>query len=412
MRNITAMTNGMNNPFASLRHKNFRYYWIGMCVSVIGTWMQNIAQPWLAYTLTESPFLLSLVSAMQFVPILLFSLFAGVIIDRLPKKMLLFITQGASLVITLALAVLTYMQVVQYWHILILSFLLGIVNSLDMPLRQSFISELVEKEHLMNAIALNSTMFNLARIIGPALAGLVMGYMGIAACFLINSISFAAVLISLFFIKTKPFVKKVKSELKIIAEIKDGLAHIYCNKEIFKKIIITTIVATFALNYTVLAPVFSNVVLDRGEQGFGLLMSFMGVGSFLGALTVAATCKNGPRKYVIVLYPVFAAVFHIFVGFTSSFLLAGVFMAACGFFFVAFLSTINTSLQLYTREEYRGRVMSVYTIVLQGTTPIGNLFAGAVTDAFGPGLGFIACGAAVLIFLIPVYLFSSARKNV
>lgn len=381
-----------------------------MCVSVIGTWMQNIAQPWLAYTLTDSPFLLSLVSAMQFVPFLIFSLFSGVIIDRFPKKTLLFVTQGASLVITLILAILTLTGVVQYWHILILSFVLGIVNSLDMPLRQSFISQLVDKENLMNAIALNSSMFNLARIIGPALAGLVMGYMGIAACFLINSVSFAAVLISLFFIKPKPFVRKPKTGVKIMAEIKDGLSYVYRNKDIYRKIIIVTITALFAMNYTVIAPVFSEVVLNQGETGFGLLMSFMGAGSLIGALVVAAQCKDGPKKYVIYLFPLFAGAFQIFAGLSASFFLTGLFLAASGYFFVSFLSTINTSLQLFTSEDYRGRVMSVYTLVMQGTTPMGNLYAGAITDSFGPGMGFIACGAAIIVLLLPV-LFRSAVKR-
>ena len=194
--------NRFNNPFTALKHKNFRYYWIGMCVSLIGTWMQNIAQPWLAYTLTNSPFLLSLIGIVQFTPMLIFSLFAGVIIDKFSKKKILLFTQTASLVITLVLAILVWTGKIQYWHILIMATMLGIVNTIDMPSRQSIIIELVGKEDLMNAIALNSMVFNLARIVGPAIAGIVMGYAGIAVCFFANSISFAAVVVGLFFIKT------------------------------------------------------------------------------------------------------------------------------------------------------------------------------------------------------------------
>ena len=402
----------MSNPFVSLKIKNFRYYWIGMCISLIGTWMQNIAQPWLAYTLTNSPFLLGLVSAMQFVPVLMFSLFAGVIIDRFSKKTMLFITQGTSLLITLVLAILTYMGVVQYWHILIMSFLLGVVNALDMPLRQAFIIDMVDKEHLMNAIALNSSMFNLARALGPAFAGLVMGWLGIAPCFLINSISFGAVLISLFFIKTKPHEKKADTEIKIMRDIKDGLVFVWRDKDMLKRLLLTAIGATFLLNYTVLAPVFSKLVLHEGEEGFGIVMAFLGIGALIGALTVAAKSKGGPKKYIIVLYPFFAAVFLVFEGFTHSLWLSGFFVAISGFFYIAFLSTINTSLQFSTTQEYRGRVMSVYTIVLQGTAPIGNLFAGALADSYGPGIGYIVCGLAALLLLFPVHIISAMKRKI
>ena len=175
-----------------------------MCISLIGTWMQNVAQPWLAYTLTKSAFLLGLVGALQFLPVLLFSLFAGVLVDKFSKKKILFFTQSASLVVTLILAILDFSGRIQYWHILVLAAALGLVNTLDMPARQSFVIQLVGKEDLMNAIALNSTMFNFARVVGPAIAGLVMGYYGVGMCFLANSISFAAVVISLFFIHPLP----------------------------------------------------------------------------------------------------------------------------------------------------------------------------------------------------------------
>ena len=405
-----SLAKGMNNPFATLKLRNFRYYWIGMGISVIGTWMQNIAQPWLAYTLTDSPFLLGLVSAMQFVPILLFSLFAGVIIDRFPKKRLLFMTQSLSLVVTLMLAVLTYLKIVQYWHILILSFLLGLVNALDMPLRNTFIIELVDKEHLMNAVALNSSMFNLARVIGPALAGVVMGYLGIATCFLINSISFAAVLISLFFIKTNPQEIKPRTDEKVWTNVKKGLSYIYKDKEMYRNFLVLAVVATFAMNFNVIVPVFAKTVLKQGEQSFGLLMSFMGAGSLLGALTVAAKSKQGPSRYVIVIFPLVAAAFHIFIGLTDTFLLAGLFLAVCGYFFVSFLSTVNTFLQLRSPQEFRGRILSVYTVVVAGSTPIGNLYAGAISDAYGAGWGFMACGAVILILLAPMYIYSALKR--
>lgn len=241
-----------------------------MCVSTIGTWMQNTAQPWLAYKLTDSPLLLSLIGVAQFTPMLLFSLFAGVVIDRLPKKKILIFTQSASLLVTLILAVLAWTGAVRYWHILLLSLLLGFVNTLDMPTRQSFIVELVGKEDRMNAIALNSTVFNLARIVGPAVAGILMGYFGIAACFFANSVSFAAVLVSLFFIQPLPITAEHgNSGGGVIANIADGLKYIYRSDVLFSTLMVMAVVGTFAPNFSVLVPVFATKILGQGEAGYG-----------------------------------------------------------------------------------------------------------------------------------------------
>ena len=252
-----------NNPFSALRHKNFRYYWIGMCISLIGTWMQNIAQPWLAYTLTKSPFLLSLIGTLQFTPMLLFSLFAGVFIDKFSKKKILIFTQSASLVITFILALLVWTNNIQYWQIVVMATALGLVNVLDMPTRQAFVIELVGREDLMNAVALNSSVFNIARIIGPALAGILMGYAGISVCFFINSISFAAVVISLIVIKPIEMHNGLKKSSKILTDIKDGLKYIYKNELLFNTILVMTIVGTFVMNFNVLVPVFAKEVLKQ-----------------------------------------------------------------------------------------------------------------------------------------------------
>jgi MFS family permease len=265
----------ISNPFHALKHKSFRYYWLGMCVSMTGTWMQNVAQPWLAYELTNSPFLLSLIGAMQFTPVLLFSLFAGVLVDKFPKKNLLIFTQSSSLVITLILAILVFTGRIQYWHLLITATSLGLVNTIDMPTRQSFIIELVGPEDLMNGIALNSAIFNVARIIGPALGGIIMGYWGVAICFLANSISYGAVLISLVFIK--PIVPEKAPEIKehVIKKIKGGLQYIFSRDVLFITLLILAVVATFAMNFNVLVPVFTIEVLHLKETGFGFLMSMM-----------------------------------------------------------------------------------------------------------------------------------------
>lgn len=398
-----------NNPFAALKHKNFRYYWIGMCVSLVGTWMQNIAQPWLAYTLTKSPFLLSLIGTLQFTPMLLFSLFAGVIIDKFPKKHILIFTQSASLVITLMLALLVWTDKIQYWHILIMATLLGIINTLDMPARHSFVIELVGKEDLMNAIALNSSVFNLARIIGPALAGVVMGYASIAICFFANAISFAAVVISLCFIKPLSIQKREKTDARIWTDIKDGLNYIKNNNILVNIIIVVAVVGTFAMNFSVLVPVFTTEILKQNETGFGFLMSFMGIGSFLGAMYIATMSKTGPKKFILYIVPLILGALLIVTGLTNNYLLTGLCLAVTGFFFVSFSSSANTTMQLKATDEFRGRVMSVYTLVFAGTTPLGNLYAGWITDHYDARIGFIACGGVILLLLLILYAFKARQ---
>lgn len=401
----------LNNPFIALRHKNFKIYWLGMCVSLIGTWMQNIAQPWLAYSLTQSPLLLSLVGIMQFLPMMLFSLFAGIIIDRYPAKRILLVTQSASLVVTLFLAMLVWSGQVQYWHILIASTALGVINTFDMPTRQSFVIELVGRQDLLNAIALNSSVFNIARILGPALAGVIMSTAGIAWCFYINSFSFAAVIVSLLFIKPDTVQKIKKTGEKMGQSIKDGLKYILHDKLLLKTMVVVLIVATFAMNFNVLVPVFSDVVLHQQESGFGFLMSFMGIGSFLGAMFVAIKSGKGPGGFVLKYFPVFIAAMLVLVGFTNSYYMTAFGLAASGFFFVAYSSSANSALQLHTKNEYRGRVMSVYTLVFGGSTPIGNLYAGLFAEHAGPSAGFIACGVMIAALLALALVFIKLRNK-
>jgi MFS family permease len=383
-----------------------------MCVSTTGTWMQNIAQPWLAYKLTNSPFLLSLIGALQFMPVLLFSLFAGALIDKLPKKKILIFTQSASLIITLILALLVFSGKIRYWHIIVAATALGFVNTFDMPSRQSFVVELVGKEDLMNGIALNSMVFNFSRILGPAIAGIVMGYAGIAACFFANSISFGAVLISLFFIKPMPVKIVPKKDENIIFNIIEGLKYIRRHEVLFATLLVMAVVGTFAPNFSVLVPVFATKILHQNETGFGFLMSFMGVGSFVGAMLIATLSKSGPKKFVLYIVPLIVGAFLIIVGYTNVYLLTAVALAITGFFFVMFSSSANSAMQLNTESEYRGRVMSVYSLVFAGSTPFGNLYAGAITDRFNARIGFAACGAIIIVLMVPIYIYLVKKSRI
>ena len=401
----------VSNPFAVLRHRNFRYYWIGMAVSTTGTWMQNAAQPWLAFKLTDSAFLLSLVSALQFTPTLLFSLFAGVLIDKFRKKNILIITQCAALVITLTLAILVASGHIAYWHLIISSALIGIVNTFDAPTRQSFVIELVGREDLAGGIALNSAQFNLARILGPALAGFIMAAWNISVCFFINAVSFGAVLVSLFFIKTvAPPMKTVKID-NIFRNIGDGLKFVFGKPVLMMPVLFLIIAAMFAMNQNVLIPVLAENVLHQSETGYGLLMSMSGIGALAGALTMATISRGGIKNAFVFVFPLIVGVLVAAVGFTSIYVFSAVALAAMSFVFMIFLASVNTTLQLNVTDEYRGRVMSIYSLVMAGTTPLGNLFAGGVAESFGARAAFVACGAVVVAALVPLY-FLQKKKGV
>jgi MFS family permease len=399
----------VGNPFAALGHRSFRYYWVGMTISTIGTWMQNTAQPWLAYKLTDSPFLLGLVSALQFTPVLLFSLFAGVLIDRFKKKNLLYITQAASMLITLFLAILDSTGRIQYWHLIVTSTLIGFVNTVDMPARQSFIIELVGKEDLTNGIALNSASFNLARIVGPALAGLIMAQWGTASCFFINAFSFGAVIVGLVFVKPLHIRKESMNNQGIFANIGAGLKFIFSREVLFMPLVFLAVGATFAMNFNVLIPVFSDKVLHLSETGFGLLMSMAGVGALTGALTMATLSKGGIKKAFLFVFPMIAGALIIGIGLTSHAVLTGVAFAVTSFFYMIFMASVNSTMQLNATNEYRGRVMSVYTLVVAGSTPLGNLFAGAIAERFSVRAAFIACGAVILVLLLPLYVYRKRK---
>lgn len=403
---------GLNNPFISLKHKNYLYYFCGMCVSTIGTWMQNTAQPWLAYSLTKSALLLSVVSALQFVPAMLFSLFAGVLIDRLPKKKMLVLTQSLSLVITFAVWVLVASGRIQYWHLLVSASLMGLVNTLDMPLRQALVVELVGHDDLVNAIALNSLTFNAARLLGPSIAGLVMGSLGVSACFLINSISFGAVLFSLIFIHPVPCTRPEDcGGMGVMESIKEGLRYIVKNEQLFVTMLFIAVVSIFAFNFGVSVPVFATQVLGLAETGYGFLMSAVGAGAFLGALLVASMSKSGPRRFVLSVFPAISGVVLIVVGYMNGFVSTSLALALGGFLCVTYLSMANSNIQIHTEDRFRGRVMSVYSLIVAGSSPIGNLFVGAADNWFGARMGFIACGAAILVLIVPIYLFIGTRRD-
>lgn len=375
---------------AALGHRNYRLFWFGQLISLQGTWMQNLAQGWLVLQMTNSPFLLGVVTAVQFAPLLLFSLVAGVAADRVPKRKLLLATQSGSALTAFTLGILTLTGKVQYWHVLTLAALLGTINSFDTPTRQSFIVELVGKKDLMNAIALNSTAFNAARVIGPAIAGLAIGKLGIAPCFLLNAASFLAVIAGLAAIRGDDNARDRSQEEAVWKKIGEGLRFIRKTPVIKRTITLTGILSVFVMNFNVLVPILARDTLGQQAEGYGYLMSATGIGSFIGAVSLAFISSRGPRRKLLTAGALGLCLFQLLLAVNRSYSLALVLLALTGWSMITYVASANTTLQLNSPDHLRGRVMSVYTMVFLGMTPLGSLFSGALSQVGGAPLGFAA----------------------
>ena len=396
--------------FTSLRHKNFRYFWSGQCISLLGTWTQRTAEAWLVYNITKSPFLLGLLGVFQFGPMLLFSLFAGVLVDRFPKRKLLIFTQTIFMLHSLVLFFLVWTGTVRYWHIIILALFFGFAQTLDMPARQSFFVELVGKKCLMNAISLNSTIVNLAKIVGPSFAGVVMVKFGITACFFVNSVSFIPVIYGLYKITISGSgVHKVNGS--VIKEIKEGITYILSNDSLIFTCIIMLIVCTFSANSEVIIPVFTSSVLHGGAKEYTFLLSALGLGAFIGAIFMAARSKRGVKSYILIGDAIFVSIAQILNYFFKQYYVLTLLIMSIGFFYLTFLNMSNATLQVNSTNEFRGRVMSVYSLFNAGTTPIGNSFSGAVMEYLGNDMGYLMCGLFTLIPTIVLLIYWKARKR-
>ena len=402
----------LGGSIRALKHRDFLLFFTGQGISLIGTWMQNIAQPWLVLTLTNSPFLLGLVVTFQTLPQMIFSLFVGPIVDRFSKKKILIFTQTSFTILAAILGVLTVSSKVEYWHVLVIALLFGFLNTIDMPTRQAYMVELVGKEDLMNGIALNSSIFNLARIIGPAIGGILIGLVGIGACFFLNAISYLAVIIQLIKISTidsHTYANKRLSGLFI--DVAEGIKYVL-SKEIIKiTLVLFSILSIFGMNFSVLVPVFAQNLLKLNSKGFGMLMTAMGVGSLIGAIFMTLSSSNKPRLTTIIISAIGFSIGEVFMLLARNFYLTFVLLMLVGFFMILFTSLSNTTLQLESEDNIRGRVMSVYSFVFVGVVPIGSLYAGSLSGKLGANLTFGISGLIGLIgTLIIGYILHKKRK--
>jgi MFS family permease len=385
--------------FSSLRIRNYRLFASGQVISNTGTWMQRIAQDWLVLTLTGSASAVGITIALQFLPMLLFGLYGGVLADRLPKRRLLLATQTAMGLTGLALAVLTLSGHVQVWHVYFTAFLLGLVTVVDNPARQSFVAEMVGPDQLANAVSLNSANFQSARLVGPAVAGVLITAVGSGYAFLFNGLSFIAPIAGLLMMRPGE-LHKVERAPRGKGQLREGLKYVAGRPELIWPIILVGFIGTFGFNFPIWLSAFVDDVYHSGASTYGLLNTLMAAGSLAGALLAAR--RGTSRLRVLVGAAVLFGVLEIVTAFAPSFWIFAALLVPIGMFGLTVNVTANSSVQMATDPLMRGRVMSLFMMVFTGGTPVGAPIVGWITDAYGPRIGFAAGGAVALAAAIGV----------
>jgi MFS family permease len=381
----------------SFNYRNYRLFFSGQLVSLTGTWIQIVAMSWLVYRLTDSAFMLGLVTFLSQVPSFFLSPFAGVYIDRWNKHRILVITQTIAMLQAFTLAVLTLTGFIQVWHIMLLSIILGLTNAFDMPVRHAFVVEIIEdRKDLGNAIALNSSLVNITRLIGPAVAGIIIAKFGEGICFMVNGITFVAVIIALLFMR----IKRIETTIvrrHIFSELKDGFKYSFGFPPIRDMLILLAVLSFAIMQYTVLMPVFAKDILNGGSDTLGYLMASTGIGALIGGIYLASRKSVlGLGKIMAISSFVFGVAIIIF-SFSKNFILSMVILLLAGIGFIAIIAASNTIVQTITDDDKRGRVMSFYTMAFMGMAPFGSLVAGAMADRIGGPLTIMISGIISLI---------------
>jgi len=389
--------------FSSLKVRNFRIYWFGMFISLVGTWIQAVAQSWLVFELTNSAFLLGFVGFLSSIPVFLLSLFGGVLADRMNKRNILIATQTAFMLLAFLLAVLTQMKLITARQIMLMALLNGVIMAFDAPSRQAVIIELVGREHLFNAIVLNSVAFNSSRIIGPALAAVFVATIGMSGCFYLNGISFLAVIIALFLIKLNNGKAGGKNN-RTLQDLKDGLIFIKNNRLILLLLTNVSIMSLFGVSYIILMPIFANEILKVGVRGMGFLMSGAGVGALIGALSLARLGDFQHKGKFLILCSMVFSISLVLFSLSKIYLLSTIALIFVGGSSVSAIALINTLLQTKVPDDFRGRVMSVFLLTFAGILPFGNLIAGSLAHGLGVSIAVMISGIICAAFLLVINL--------
>ena len=392
----------LDRTFAALKYRNYRLWFVGQLSSLVGTWMQSTAQGFLVFQLTNSPVYLGLVGFVSGVPSWIFMLYGGVVADRMPRRTLLVITQTSMMILAFILAALTFAGLVQPWHIVVLAFLLGVANAFDAPARQSFVLEMVEREDLGNAIALNATMFQSATVVGPAVAGITYALFGPAWCFTINGVSFIAVIAALLLMRIKPMVTRARVT-SAWQDLKEGLRYILADPTIRTIIALVSVTSIFGLGYSTLFPDWAVIVLGGDATTNGWLQSARGAGSLIGALMIASLGHFKFKGKLLttgsLVFPLAIILFSLIHTLTLSLLS----LLIVGWGFMVLFNTANILVQTHVDDEFRGRVMGVYSLAFGGLMPVGALIAGAAADRVGAPATLIAGAVVTLGFALWVW---------
>ncbi len=396
--------------FAAMKHRNFQLYFGGQLVSVAGTWMQIIAQGWVVYQLNHSELTLGIVGFASAIPALLISPWGGVVVDRVPKRSLLVITQASAMLLAFILAALSFAGVVQVWHVVLLAAGLGVVNAFDGPARQAFVVEMVGHEDMTNAIAMNSMMFNGARVIGPAIGGLLLATVGASWCFLFNGLSFLAVIAGLLAMRLPPHQapQRLTSPWHLLTS---GLKYVYAHSELFALLLLALIFSVFGISYSTLLPAFVDQMLHRGAASFGALNAASGLGAVTGALAVAQFGDRGLRGRWLVAANIAFPLFLFAFAYNTSYPLALLLSYGLGVGFMLQFTLINILLQTHVADDMRGRVLSLYTITFFGFAPFGNLAMGTLAEGWGLSLTIgLSAVVAVVLALVVIWAVPRVRQ--
>ena len=379
-----AGASAFESTFRALRNRNYRLFYFGQTISLCGTWMQTIGQAWLVLQITNSKVALGTVTMLQFLPITIFVLFAGVIADRVPKRNFIVCTQTLAMTQAFILTALVWSGHVQLWHVYVLAMVLGLANAFEQPTRQAFVVDMVGKDDLMNAVALNSGMFNAARLIGPAIGGFIIASVGVKMAFLLNGISFIPVIAGLMMMRTSDLYaqnRRISPPANAFAELREGLAYAFRTPPAFLIVILVAFIGTFGYNFTVMLPLLDHYVLHRGATGLGWMTSAVGLGALISALSLASRTRV-PRSTLFGGALAFSLMLGA-VAISSWFLLTMLFLLMLGLASTVFGSTANTSMQLAAPDHLRGRVMGLYMLLFAGSTPIGGFLTGFMADRLG-----------------------------
>lgn len=387
---------------SSFRHRNYRLWFIGQLISLIGTWMQSIAQAWLVYQISHSEFVLGLFGFVSAIPPLLISPWGGAISDRIPRRTLLVITQSCLMVSAFVLAILSFAGLVQVWHILLLGALQGIVNAFDAPARQTFVFDMVGREDVSNAIALNSTMFNGARIVGPALGGVLLAVIGASWCFLLNGVSFLAVIGGLLMMQFPQFVRHVNTSSPL-RHMLEGFAYIKSQRAILGMLLISVVYSVFGAAYSSQLPAYADQVLHTNETGYGLLNAGFGLGAFFGGVIIAQFGGRFARGKVMTAFAFVFPVALLFFGINAQLPTAILLLFSLGFTWIMVFNNLNSLLQLTSSDEMRGRVVSLYMLVFFGIAPFGTLLAGSVAQQISLPTTILWSGVFTIALGIPIF---------